>query len=272
MTVISKRDVINATGTNNFPGIAALLMRLMKIDAFNSMMQQAGDLEGVAFTKFVLDFLGITLEIDPADLLHIPTTGAFIAVANHPYGAVESLALLNLLVSARGDTLFMGNFLLKRVPNLANYIIAVNPFEAIKDSSSISGLKTTLAKLRAGVPVAIFPAGEVSAFDLKTRRVADREWHPVVGKLIAKAGVPVLPVYFHGNNGIGFSLLRYLHPSLQTAMLPAELFNKKGMVLRVRIGKPICQSESSGCNSTGDMLTMIRTTTYALKDVIKAAS
>lgn len=184
----------------------------------------------------------------------------------------SSLALLNLLVSARGDTLFMGNFLLKRVPNLANYIIAVNPFEAIKDSSSISGLKTTLAKLRAGIPVAIFPAGEVSAFDLKTWRVADREWHPVVGKLIAKAGVPVLPVYFHGNNGIGFSLLRYLHPSLQTAMLPAELFNKKGMVLRVRIGKPICQSESSACNSTGDMLTMIRATTYALKDVIKAAS
>lgn len=93
MTVISKRDVINATGTNNFPGIAALLMRLMKIDAFNSMMQQAGDLEGVAFTKFVLDFLGITLEIDPADLLHIPPTGAFIAVANHPYGAVEFACL-----------------------------------------------------------------------------------------------------------------------------------------------------------------------------------
>ena len=27
-------------------------------------------------------------------------------------------------------------------------------------------------------------------------------WHPVVGKLIAKAKVPVVPIYFHGNNGV----------------------------------------------------------------------
>ncbi|GAA4317145.1 hypothetical protein GCM10023149_14550 [Mucilaginibacter gynuensis] len=265
MAVISKSDVVKATGTGNFPGLASLLMRLIKIDAFNSMMEQAGDLDGVAFTNFVLKFLGITIEIDPVDLDNIPKSGAFVAVANHPYGAVESLALLNILVSNRDDTLFMGNFLLKRVPNLANYIIAVNPFEAIRDSSSISGLKTTLGKLKEGTPVAIFPAGEVSAFDFKTRKVNDREWHPVVGKLIAKAGVPVLPVYFHGNNGLGFSLLRYIHPSLQTAMLPAELFNKKGLVLRVRIGKPICPRESVANNGSENLLSLIRTQTYALK-------
>ncbi|MFA6087125.1 lysophospholipid acyltransferase family protein [Mucilaginibacter sp.] len=268
MVVISKSDVIKATGTGKFPKLASLLMKLMKIDAFNNMMTQAGTLEGVAFTKYVLDFLGITLEIDAADLDNIPQLGAFIVVANHPYGAIESLALLNLLVSRRPDTLFMGNFLLKRVPNLANYIIAVNPFETIKDTSSISGLKTTLCKLRTGTPVAIFPAGEVSAFDFKTKKIADREWHPVVGKLIAKAGVPVLPVYFHGNNGIGFSLLRYIHPALQTAMLPAELFNKKGMTLRVSIGKPIYTSTPCSYDNSNNMLTLIREETYALKHLI----
>jgi putative hemolysin len=203
MSLISKNDIIKATGTARLPALATLLMRLMKIDAFNNMMQQAGILRGVEFTSFVLQFLGITIRVDEEDLANIPASGAFIAVANHPYGAVESLALLNLLVSRRPDTLFMGNFLLKRVPNLADYIIAVNPFEKIKDSSSISGLKNTLGQLRSGTPVAIFPAGEVSAFDFKTQRVTDREWHPVVGKLIAKAGAPVLPIYFHGDNGLG---------------------------------------------------------------------
>jgi putative hemolysin len=267
MAVISKNDVIKATGTKRLPGLATFLMKLMKIDAFNSMMQQAGMLQGVAFTRFVLDFLGITIQIDEEDLANIPASGAFIAVANHPYGAVESLALLNLLVSSREDTLFMGNFLLKRVPNLADYIIAVNPFEAIKDSSSISGLKNTLCKLKNGTPVAIFPAGEVSAFDFKTKRVTDRQWHPVVGKLIAKAGVPVLPIYFHGDNGIGFSLLRYIHPALQTAMLPAELFNKKGMALRVRIGKPILPGDFQTQQKADELLPILRAKTYELKEV-----
>ena len=270
MAVISKDDVIKATGTANFPGLASLLMRLMKIDAFNNMMQQAGDLEGVAFTKYVLDYLGITIKIDADDLANIPQSGAFIVVANHPYGAIESLALLNLLVSRRSDTLFMGNFLLKRVPNLANYIIAVNPFETIKDASSISGLKTTLCKLRTGTPVAIFPAGEVSAFNFKTHKIADREWHPVVGKIIAKAGVPVLPVYFHGNNGIGFSLLRFIHPALQTAMLPAALFNKKGMTLRVSIGKPIAMPQPYPHSDANNLLSLLRTETYALKHMVTA--
>ncbi|QEC77754.1 lysophospholipid acyltransferase family protein [Mucilaginibacter ginsenosidivorax] len=266
MSLISKNDIIKATGTARLPGLASLLMRLMKIDAFNNMMQQAGILTGVEFTSFALQFLGITIRVDEEDLANIPTSGAFIAVANHPYGAVESLALLNLLVSRRPDTLFMGNFLLKRVPNLADYIIAVNPFEKIKDGSSISGLKNTLSQLRNGTPVAIFPAGEVSAFDFKTQRVTDREWHPVVGKLIAKAGAPVLPIYFHGDNGLGFSLLRYIHPSLQTAMLPAELFNKKGMVLRVRIGKPISPSDFHAQQKNDELLPILRAKTYGLKE------
>jgi putative hemolysin len=268
MAIISRKDFIQATGTEKLPGLATLLMKLMKIDAFNHMMEQAGNLEGTAFAAFVLNFLQIRVEIDPDDMAHIPLTGAFVAVCNHPYGGVESLALLNLLVTRRPDTLFMGNFLLKKVPNLANYIIAVNPFENIKDSSSISGLKTTLGKLHTGTPVAIFPAGEVSAYNFKQFKVTDREWHPVVGKLIAKAKVPVLPVYFHGDNGICFSLLRYIHPSLQTAMLPTELFNKKEMVLRVRIGKPILPDDHISSENRETLLGNLRKRTYALAAIV----
>jgi len=267
MAVISKSDVMAATGTGNFPFLGSVIMRLTKIDKFNRMMDEAGDLEGVDFSRFVLNFLGITIKIDPEDLAQIPATGSFLAVANHPFGAIESLALLSLLVTARPETLFMGNFLLKRVPNLEQYVIAVNPFDSIKDTSSITGLKTTLNKLRSGVPVAIFPAGEVSAFDFKTRQITDREWHPVVGKIMERAKVPVLPVYFYGDNGIGFSLLRYIHKSLQTAMLPAELFNKKGMCLHVRIGKPIYPTESAKVSQAGQLLMASRAATYSLKEI-----
>ncbi|WP_345950047.1 1-acyl-sn-glycerol-3-phosphate acyltransferase [Mucilaginibacter sp. PAMB04274] len=263
MPAISIEDISKVTGTAKLPGVARLLMKLLNIDAFNLMMQQAGELDGPAFTNFALNYLGVTLNVNENELKHIPANGAFVVVANHPYGAIESLALLTLLVAKRADTLFMGNFLLKRVPNLAPYIIAVNPFEKVKDSSSISGIKTTLLKLKQGTPVAIFPAGEVSAFDLKSRSITDRQWHPVVGKLIAKANVPVLPIYFHGNNGFGFSLLRMLHPSLQTAMLPTELFNKEGKVLHVRIGKPLIPGVDLDPRPETS-LHQLRTHTYAM--------
>lgn len=227
-------------------------------------MAQAGELKGADFTKFVLAFLKIRIEPDLTGLENIPETGPFIIIANHPYGAIESLALLDLIVAVRPDTLFMGNFLLKKVPHLADHIIAVNPFEKVRDSSSISGLKTTLSKLKSGTPVAIFPAGEVSAFDLRKFKVTDRQWHPVVGKLIAKAQVPVLPVYFHGHNSVGFGLLRYLHPSLQTAMLPSELFNKKNKILRVSIG-PLLGTTAKPINyQDPNLLEKLRELTYLL--------
>lgn len=266
MDVISREDFIKATGTMRFPSLVTFLMKSIKIDALNQMMAEAGELKGIAFAKFVFVFLKIKINLDPEELENIPKTGAFIIVANHPYGAVESLALMELLLTYRPDTLFMGNFLLKRLPHLADHIIAVNPFEKIRHSSSVSGLKLTLCKLRSGTPVAIFPAGEVSAFDLKTLSVTDRKWHPVVGKLIAKAGVPVLPIYFHGNNGVAFSLLRYIHPSLQTAMLPAELFNKRNQTIKISIGKLQGTTSVPMAYQDPKLLQVLREKTYCLAD------
>lgn len=229
------------------------------------MIGEAGELKGLDFARFVLTFLKVKTEVDNAELKNIPDTGAFIALANHPYGAVESLALLELLVTHRPDTLFMGNFLLKKIPHLADHIIAVNPFESIRDASSISGLKTTLSTLRSGQPVAIFPAGEVSAFDLKALKITDKEWHPVVGKLISRAQVPILPIYFHGHNGISFSLLRYIHPSLQTAMLPVELFNKKNQTIKISIGKLQGTSNNPVIYNDPKLLARLREQTYLLE-------
>lgn len=262
---ISKEDLCRAAGISNSPfrGMASFFMGVLKIDAFNRLMEDASTLKGAAFTDHLLKTLGVTLVINEADLLNIPECGAFISVANHPYGAIESLALLSILVKKRPETLFMGNFLLKKVPNLADHIIAVNPFENIQHASSISGLKTTLSVLKQGTPVAIFPAGEVSNYCLKQKQITDKEWHPVVGKIISKANQPILPIYFHGNNGLLFSLVRYIHPSLQTVLLFSQLFNKKGHQLQVRIGKPIYPLDIPHKNNT-DLLQYLRNKIYSM--------
>ncbi|MCX2584617.1 1-acyl-sn-glycerol-3-phosphate acyltransferase [Pedobacter sp. MR22-3] len=267
MNVISKENFAKATGICNvpIPGLASFLMRFLKINNFNGMIRDANSLEGEKFAKHILNVLGVSIQMSDEDLAHIPKDGAFIAIANHPYGAIESLALLSTLANHRPDTMFMGNFLLKKIPNLEKCIIAVNPFEKVQDSSSISGLKITLKVLKDGSPVAIFPAGEVSSYKFRKNQITDKEWHPVVGKIISKANVPVLPIYFHGNNGIFFSLLKLIHPSLQTAKLISELFNKNGHQLKISIGKPIKLIDIDYKNCNHSLLKYLRNSLYSLK-------
>lgn len=268
MTLISKEKFSEAAGLSKIPipGLSSCLMKFLKINNLNTIVKDAGDLEGAAFAGHILKTIGVEVKIDPSDLKNIPADGAFIAVANHPYGGIESLALLSTIARVRPETLYMGNFLLKKIPNLEKCIIGVNPFENVQNSSSITGLKTTFQTLKDGIPVAIFPAGEVSSYDFRTNKITDREWHPVVGKIIAKAGVPIVPIYFHGNNGIFFSLLKSIHPMLQTSKLISELFNKKGHVLRITIGKPILVSEVGGNKLNPLLLANLRQKLYSLKD------
>jgi len=269
MTLISKEKFTEIAGLSKIPipGLSSYLMRVMKIDNLNTVVREAGNLEGASFANHILMKIGVRVQFDTTELLNIPAKGAFIVIANHPYGGIESLALLSTIAKVRPDAMYMGNFLLKKIPNLEKSIIAVNPFENVQNSSSVTGLKMTLKALSEGVPVAIFPAGEVSSYNFKTNTITDREWHPAVGKIICKAGVPILPIYFHGSNGFFFSMLKSIHPMLQTSKLISELFNKNGHALKMTIGEPILLE---GRNKTFDPLLLknLRNNLYALKNKV----
>ncbi|HEY4195250.1 MAG TPA: GNAT family N-acyltransferase [Mucilaginibacter sp.] len=266
MKIITTEEFAKATKLDKLkmPGLAALLMEVMKINQVNELFAQAQPKQGPDFVDAILAGCGVDIEFDERELKNIPTSGSFIAIANHPYGGIEGMVLLKMLCMVRPDAKIMANFLLKKIPNLSDYFIAVNPFENIDHSSSISGLKNTLDLLSKGTPIGIFPAGEVSTFKVETQQVTDRMWHPVVGKIIAKAKVPVVPIYFHGNNGLLFNLLSMIHPALRTAKLPSELFNKHGHTIQLRIGKPINVEDIPDYSNVNKLLSFLRARTYAL--------
>ncbi|RXF71340.1 GNAT family N-acyltransferase [Arcticibacter tournemirensis] len=266
MKVISKEEFAKATRIDklHLPGLASLLMEIMKINDVNAAFSKAHHLEGIDFIDKILEILGIRVEFDEAELKNIPRSGAFIAIANHPYGGIEGLVLLKILCTVRPEARLMANFILKKIPNLSEYFIAVNPFENIEHSSSISGIKSTMAILKKGDPIGIFPAGEVSTYKIGSQQITDKLWHPVVGKIITKAKVPVIPIYFHGNNGLLFNIISLIHPALRTAKLPSELFNKQGHKIRLRIGKLIPAEDIPFQNNTPKLLAYLRAKTYSL--------
>ena len=266
MKIITTEEFARATKLDKLkmPGLASLLMELMKINQVNDLFAQAQPKQGPDFVDSILKGCGIEIDFDERELKNIPKDGSFIAIANHPYGGIEGMVLLKILCTVRPDAKLMANFLLKKIPNLSDYFIAVNPFENVEHSSSISGLKNTLELLANGTPIGIFPAGEVSTFKVEQREVTDRLWHPVVGKIIAKSKVPVVPIYFHGNNGLLFNLLSLIHPALRTAKLPSELFNKQGETIKLRIGKPIKFADIPDNTNSTKILSYLRAKTYAL--------
>ncbi|RYE55738.1 MAG: lysophospholipid acyltransferase family protein [Sphingobacteriales bacterium] len=266
MKIITTQEFAKATKIDKLgvPGLAALLMEVMKLNDINKVFSQNKHFNGLEFVDKILETIGVTIDFDEDDLKNIPKTGGFIAIANHPYGGIEGLALVKLLCMVRPEAKVMVNFILKKIPNLSEFFVAVNPFENVQHSSSISGLKATFDLLQNGTPIGIFPAGEVSTFSVDKQEITDRLWHPVVGKLIARAKLPVVPIYFHGNNGVLFNILSFIHPTLRTAKLPSEFLNKQGLKIKVRIGKPINIEDISYRNNTNKLLDFLRARTYAL--------
>lgn len=247
-------------------GRAAL--RLLKLTQINQLYSQHAQLEGQQFTSALLQQLSISYSLDPRELKNIPSSGSFIAVANHPYGALDGLILLDILAQKRPDIKILANQLLSTIPNLESFFLPVDPFQG-KSKKNISGMRKALLHLEDGLPLGIFPAGEVSNWQMATQQVIDRPWQPTIGKLLHKANVPVVPIHFSGHNSLTFLLMGMVHPLLQTARLPAELLNKRGHQVQVRIGKPI-QPKDWQPLTKPEILSFVRAKTYALSASSKA--
>jgi putative hemolysin len=243
--------------------LAPALMRLLKLDEVNEIYSENSEFTGADFAEKMLERLGVEYEVSENDLANIPKTGPFILIANHPYGGIDAIILTAVLVKLRPDIKFIANFLLKQIKPFRDYIIPVNPFDDIADKAmNIKGIKDILEQLKTS-PIAIFPAGEVSSLKLNNLKITDKKWEPGVGKIIAKAGLKVVPVYFSGHNSLAFNLLGLVHPGLRTIKLPSEMFNKSNQKIKLRIGKPIPFKELQDLDQPR-LMNFLRAKTYAL--------
>lgn len=268
--LISKPDFIKATQLKRL-GLSALagpLMKITRLERVNELYDQLEGYEGLAFIDKLLETLGVSVEVDEDELARIPLNTSFITVSNHPFGGLDGMILIKIISARRPDFKVMANFLLQQVEPIKDYILPVNPFEN-QTRSSLSGMKRSLAHLQEGHPLGIFPAGEVSTFQADSRKITDRPWQRTALKLIQKAEVPVVPVYFQGANSLLFHLMGMVHPSLRTAALPAEMLRRKRDSFRVRIGQPIPAKDIVAFDDVERMGRYLRARTYALGSSLK---
>ncbi len=244
--------------------IGWVLMKTLSIDKINKVYDKNKHLNILEFLDRLLKDFQIEYEIPEEDLKRIPKKGAFVTVSNHPLGGVDGILLMKVILEHRKDYKIIANFLLQRIKPMKPYIMPVNPFEDRKDiKSSLLGFKKAINHLRLGRPLGIFPAGEVST-KKEDSLIVDKQWEPPIMKLIQKANVPVLPIYFHAKNSAIFYKLSGVSDVLRSAKLPSEVLSQKNRVVKIRIGKPISVKDQSDHKDLDEFTSFLRKKTYML--------
>jgi putative hemolysin len=268
MSLVTAKEIAKVIHLDKYGFIGTffgwILIKLLRISKINRLYNKHKHLQDLEFFTALLEDLQIKFEIPEEDLRRIPKNGAFITVSNHPLGGIDGILLLKLLIEKRPDYKIIANFLLHRIEPMKPFIMPVNPFEERKNvKSSLGGIKNALKHLKEGYPLGLFPAGEVSTYK-DERLIVDKPWEEGAIKLIQKAKLPVIPIYFHAKNSRLFYVLSKLNNNLRTAKLPSELLSQKERLIRVRIGRPISVKDQEEFKNTKDLGDYIRKKTYML--------
>ncbi len=270
MGLVTAKEVAKAIKTDKYGFLGTfsgwLLMKVLKISTLNKIYNRNKHLNDLEFLNAILDEFQIKFEIPEEDLKRLPKEGAYITISNHPLGGIDGILLLKLMLEREPNFKIIANFLLHRIEPMKPYIMPVNPFENHKDAkSSVIGIKETLRHLSDGKPLGIFPAGEVSTYK-DGKLIVDKPWEEGALKLIKKANVPVVPIYFHAQNSKLFYRLSKLNDRLRTAKLPSELLTQKNRIIKVRIGKPISVNELNEHTNIPELGKFLRKKTYMLSN------
>lgn len=273
MSIVSAKEVAKAITLDRYGFLGTfcgwLLMKVLKISTINRIYNRNKHLSDLDFLNALLKDFKIKFEIPEEDLKRLPKDGAYITVSNHPLGGIDGILLLKLMLEQRSDFKIIANFLLHRIEPLIPYIMPVNPFENRKDvKSSVMGFKSALKHLNNGHPLGLFPAGEVSTYR-DGKLLIDKPWETAAMKLVKKAEVPVVPIYFHAKNSPLFYRLSKISDTLRTAKLPSELLTQKHRVIKVRIGRPIPVKDQRQHESLEAFSDFIRKKTYMLSNAFE---
>jgi putative hemolysin len=239
--------------------------KLLALDQLRGLYLRSKSDSGQNFHHNLLRDLQVSCHVEPSDLAHIPTTGPVVAVSNHPFGILEGPLLNTVLPKVRPDFKILTNQLLSCFKELEGSCIFVDPFNHKKSRlANALALKQSIAWLKAGHMLVIFPAGEVSHWNFRHGEIEDSEWNITAARLARMSKAVSVPMFFKGKNSVPFQVLGMVHPTLRTARLAHELFNKRGKIFEIRIGSPIPHATLLETPSDVDATRYLRWRSYLL--------
>ena len=249
------------------------LKKLFRLAAFDKVNQIHGNhykLRGSAFTSAMLSdpLMNVSYEVHNRDVLTQLPEGAFITVSNHPIGSLDGIILIDIFASIRPDFKVMVNEMLSNISAMGDNFISVIPkTDDNKESNNKNtyGIRLSFSQIRGGHPMGFFPAGAMSFYNKKLKKVRDLPWTHSIIRLIRKANVPVIPVYFDCENSKFFYRLGRISWKLRSVFVAREAFNKKGQTLHVYLGNPISPQNIKSTSNDDELADYLYNATYGVK-------
>lgn len=212
--------------------VVELLRRVACEERINATLAAAAPHSGFDFVERVLEQLRISYNLANTDRENIPIDGRVIIVANHPLGALDALALIDLIGSVRRDVKILANDILMQLEPLASLLLPLPVFGA---GSALGGAREAYRALERDSALIVFPSGEVSRFH--PLGVRDGAWSPGFARLALKTGTPVLPVRIAAQNSPVFYGVSMLVKPLASLLLVREMFGASNARIGFNIGE-----------------------------------
>ncbi|MCS7188725.1 MAG: GNAT family N-acyltransferase [Bacteroidia bacterium] len=225
------------------------------------------------FAQRVLELIGV--QYPPLSSTSIEELrahrGPLVVVCNHPFGGIEAIFLVRFLSAIRDDFRIIANFFLDRVEEVRETLLLVNPFGGNEAKQfNLQPIKQAIHYLKEGGLLGIFPAGEVASLSLRTGKIREPEWNPLVGKLIQQSKAYALPLYFHGTNSFLFHLAGLINPRFRTGLLIREFVNPTARKIHYRVGRLIPPQKLLALGSAERITAYLRTRTYLLGESVES--
>jgi putative hemolysin len=220
------------------------------------------------FVRAALAVLDIRVEGGAVGAL--PASGPVVVVANHPTGALDGLALLEIVRARRPDVRVLGNAWLCRIPEMAPYVIAVDVFRSTA-AAGVPGLRAARRWLSGGGTLLVFPAGEVAGVHAADGRIVDAPWRTGVLHLVRWTNAATVPAFVEAPPSRLVAAAGRLHPWIRTALLPRALLAACGRSVGIRFGSAIAAERLARLPDEAARLAYLRARTYGLASVTPAS-
>jgi putative hemolysin len=205
--------------------------------------ERSGAPHGAAFWPKALRQMGIRIDTPEHEVAHIPRFGPVVVVANHPHGLVDGMILAEIVARVRSDFKILTRSLLTGIPEIAEFMIPV-PFPHEENSRAL-GLQMrndTMAHLKAGGVIILFPAGQVACSTGYFGPAVEAEWNVFTHKIVARSGATIVPVHFTGQNTRAYQIANHLSATVRQGLLLYEIKKALNKQQRPIVGAALCAS------------------------------
>jgi len=184
--------------------------------------------------------LHLEIDVHPRSLEYIPETGPLLIVANHPYGAMDGLAIAASVETRRSDLCIIIWDAID-VPEANEHFLALdlaeNSRKALRQNVLIR--RKAISHLRSGGAILLFPSGCVERSASPWHTPCEQPWTPLAGRLAREGGARILPVYVPGHNSRLFHMASFMGDTVRRALFLHETARLIGKRVRLHIGKAL---------------------------------